>query len=203
MIESMLVMIITIFMLLFVIAMFCILFLRWNLQIAANDIAARFAQSYSYLAYGDNVSFDTFKSGTPASGNALYIDAYRYIFKKDPELETANEYAKERAKKSTAGFTLGEPAVEIKIVPDFIGRRHIEVRISGRYRVLFQDVFAIDIFSLARMFDYEVYGYADCVDLLDYLNTVEYVEWVAGGAGLKSKVANLIDSVFELIGKFL
>ncbi|MDR2088613.1 MAG: hypothetical protein LBP73_04580 [Clostridiales Family XIII bacterium] len=200
MIEGMLVMIITIFMLLFLIAMFSFLFFRWSLQTAANDIAARFAQSYSYLAYGGDVSLD---SGKPASTNALDIDPYRYFFNKPPELEEAETYANERLKKSAAGFALGDPNVEIEPVSDFLGRRHIEVRISGRFRVLMQDVFAVEILNLERTFDYEVCGYADCVDLLDYLNTVAYAEWAADGAGLESGVMDLLNNVLELINEFL
>ena len=143
------------------------------------------------------------ESGKPESADALSLDPYRYLFRKDPYLEDAKTYADERVRKSAAGFALGAPTVRITPVSDFLGRRHIEVRIKGNFRVLMHDVFAVDLFNLSRAFDYEVYGYADCVDLLDYLNTVEYVEWVAGGGSVKSKTVNFIDGVLEFAGKFL
>jgi len=198
MLEGLLVVIVTMFLLLFVIAMFSYLFFRWNIQTAANDTAARYAQSYSYIAYGGNVSLDT---GKPAMVGDISIDPYRYIFLHSPEKTTAIDYANDRLRKSTAGFAIGSPKIDIKIISDIIGRRHVEVKITGNYKVLMQDVFAIKIFRLDRVFSYEVYGYADCVDLLDYLNTVNYIEWVANDA-LNSKVVDLLNNIIELVGKF-
>lgn len=192
MLESMIVYPVTLFLLFFILAIFSVLFQRWNLQTIANDAAARMAQTYR-LDDADEIT------GYVSEDELVSVGAYRYagnlITKK---METSidkrvSDYAGWRLTKTTFTKNISPPVIKAVVHPDALGRRHIEVTATGEYAVPFGE--ALSYFGFDSTIVYEAKAYADCVDIIDYINLVDYVDTQTNISG---KFVGLIDSVLSL-----
>lgn len=198
MLEALIVYTVTLFLLFFVLAIFTVLFQRWNLQTIANDAAARMAQTYR-LNKADEIT------GEVSVEELTEVGIYRYagnlITKK---METSidkrvSDYASWRLQKTTFTKNVTEPVIKTIVHPDALGRRHIEVSIVGEYRVPFAE--AMNFFGFGKTIKYEVKAYADCVDMIDYINLVDYVDTqtnISGKfVGFIDSILNLFDNIFD------
>ncbi len=197
MLESLIVVTMTVFLLFFVLASFSTMFQRFNIQIIANETAGRLAQTYEYALKADSIS------GNISLEDAANVDPYRY-FKGEELLSAtrrkANEYATGRLKKTTFTKDVTEPAVTAEVIPDSLGRRHLEVKIKGSYNVPFSDI--LGYFGFAEINDYTTVAYAECIDLSNYIHTVGYVDTWTSGDVLGSKLVGMINGVLELFDNF-
>ena len=92
----------------------------------------------------------------------------------------------------------GETEVTTNVVRDALARRHIEVTIEGGYRVLFSEALAWA--GIDTTVHYKVTGYAECLDMVDYITTTDYVKSFAGEI---SGIFSLTDSLIGLINKLM
>lgn len=197
MIESLIVVTMTVFLLFFVLASFSTMFQRFNIQIIANETAGRLAQTYEYALKSDSIS------GNISLEDAANVDPFRYF--KTEELLSAtrrksSEYATGRLKKTTFTRNVSEPVVSVDVIPDSLGRRHLEVKIKGSYNVPFSDI--LGYFGFSEINDYTTVAYAECVDLSNYIHTVGYVDNWTSGEILGSKLVGMINGVLELFDNF-
>lgn len=193
MLESLIVYTITIFLLFFILAIFSVLFQRWNIQVIANEAATRVAQTYRFSS-ADTVT------GEVEEKDITNVDHYRYVFSGD-ELETLaqdkiREYAKERLKKTTFTKDVKEPEITANVVHDGMARRHIEVTIKGEYSVPFGQ--ALSYFGFDSTTVYETTAYAECIDLSDYINTVDFVEDQVSLNQFNSKFVKMVNKILKL-----
>jgi len=193
MLESLIVYSVTIFLLFFILAIFSVLFQRWNIQTIANESATRVAQTYKLM----DADVDT---GYVSKSEVAEVREYRYIWK-NTELQNSaktkiEDYASERLKKTTFTKNVTEPQFDIKVVNDSLSRRHVEVKITGEYAVPF--VQALSYFGFDSTTKYEVTAYADCVDIIDYVNTVDYVETQTSLNQFGSKTIGLVNAILKL-----
>lgn len=219
MVESLIVYMVTICLLFFILAVFSVLFQRWNLQTIANDTASRVAQMYRYMSY-DEDRLDLFSGHTDVAYTAAQnrelkdqnqksqcfdLDVFQYMLNKDglsdDAEEKAEEYARVRLANSTFTKEVREPEFTLKTVEDTLGRRHVEVQISGEYAVPFGKMLSYVGFNSTTT--YTVTAYADCLDLADYINSVDYVNSVSGLGFLKSDTIKAVDSLLKFIQGFL
>ena len=203
MIESLIVFIFTVFLLMMVIGMLTMLYQRWNIQSVATDAATKLAQTYQY---SETLSQAKMTSGQISASDALLLRPYRYIFHRasfeDDARQRAVIYAEERLDNLMFYIVGSDSSVTASIESDFLARRHVEVRISSKFTVPFQSV--LDGFGLGNGFEYSVTGYADCIDMLDYLTTVDFVDHVTDpNYWFKSKTVNAINSMLKLISMFV
>jgi hypothetical protein len=92
--------------------------------------------------------------------------------------------------------------VTTEIKSDYLARRHVEVTVTSKFVVPFHNAF--EYIGLGNALTYRATGYADCVDLLDYLNTVEFVDHATDPKRwFKSKTVKAINSLLSLIDKFV
>lgn len=193
MLESLIVYSVTIFLLFFILAIFSVLFQRWNIQTIANESATRVAQTYKLM----DADVDT---GYISKSKVTEVREYRYIWK-NSELQNSaktkiEDYASERLNKTTFTKNVTEPQFEINIVPDSLSRRHVEVKIIGEYAVPFGQ--ALSYFGFESTTKYEVTAYADCVDIIDYVNTIDYVETQTSLNQFGSETIKLVNAVLKL-----
>lgn len=193
MLESLIVYSVTIFLLFFILAIFSVLFQRWNIQTIANESATRVAQTYKLM----DADVDT---GYVSKSEVAEVREYRYIWN-NVELQNSSktkieDYASGRLKKTTFTKNVTEPQFDIKVVNDSLSRRHIEVKITGEYSVPFGQ--ALSYFGFDSTTKYEVTAYADCVDIIDYVNTVDYVETQTSLNQFGSKTIGLINAILKL-----
>lgn len=193
MLESLIVYTITIFLLFFILAIFSVLFQRWNIQVIANESATRVAQTYRFST-ADTVT------GQVEEKDITNVEQYRYVFS-DDELELLaedkiQEYAKQRLQKTTFTKNVTEPVITATVIHDGMARRHIEVTIKGEYSVPFGQ--ALSYFGFDSTTVYETKAYAECLDLSDYINTVDFVEDQVSLSQFNSKFVKMVNKILKL-----
>lgn len=183
-----------------VLAMSCVLFFmlfmitfiyyqEWTIKTIADSTAAQIAQSYKLP--------DSEMNGKADKNMIVNIDPYRYFLLRKNILKTKNEtkaklYVIDSYKKASILKNLDNPTVTMELKSDSLSRRHITVHIKGTYKVPFQMLF------LPNDITYDIEGSAECLDLIDYLNTVDYVDNVTSLSLLNSKIIQAINSVLKL-----
>lgn len=194
MLEAMIVYGITMILLFFILAIFCVLFQRWNLHTITNEAAAKIAQTYRFE--DADVS-----SGYVTKDELTSVEWYRNMFGNKSLQNSAKvkveDYATLRLSKTTFTKNVTDPKVTVKVVRDSLGRRHIEVRITGEYSVPFGE--ALSYFGFSGTTEYDVTGYAECIDIMDYVNTVDLVDRETSLGQFHSKIIDAVDTVLGLI----
>ena len=194
MLEGLIVYTITVFLLFFLLAIFSVLFQAWNVQTIANETAAKAAATYK-LAYSDLA--DPYVSVDQITG----ISRFRYWFGDDSlerEAETKSfEYSQDRLQKTTYTKAVTQPEVAVQVKEDTLARRHIEVTITGEYTVPFGE--ALSYFGFDSIAHYETTASAECLDLIDYIDTVDFAGKQCSLDILGSSLVGAINKMMKLI----
>ncbi|MDR1641962.1 MAG: hypothetical protein LBT59_19905 [Clostridiales bacterium] len=195
MLESMIVFVLTMFLLLFILSFFTALCQFANIQVIANETASRTAQLF---AYQDS----DFLSGSIGMDSVVAVDLYKYIFSfgdlESSAIERASEYANKRIKSTSLAIIREPPVINVEFVNDAMSRRHAKVTISGKYDLLFGG--AMEYFGLGEYLDYTHVAYADCKDLMDYMNTVDFLDDMSKQS---SQLTKTFDAVTKLINSVM
>ena len=192
MIETLIVFTVTIFLLFFILAIFSVMYQRWNIQTIANETAAKISQTYRFK---NEDLYDTELSKSDITS----VKHYRYFFGSKKDLANqnkmrVNDYAKNRLARTTYTIDVSEPTITYEIKSDSLARRHVELTIEGEYSVPFGDMLAY--FGFDSTIKYKTTAYAECVDLIDFMNTVDFVD---NFVDMDSKAIKLIDSFTGLL----
>ena len=196
MLEALIVYPITMFLLFFVLAIFSVLYQRWNLQTIANEAVTRMAQTYRLNEADES-------TGYVSEEELVGVGRYRYIgnvFSHNMEekiSERVSSYAQWRMANTSYTKNVREPECNVEVITDGLGRRHLELTISGEYSVPFGEF--LQYFGFEGTTTYEVSSYADTVDLVDYINFVDYVDTWTSLKQFKSSTIGMIDSLLGLI----
>lgn len=200
MLEALIVYPVTMFLLFFLLAMFSVLYQRWNLQTIANEAVTRMAQTYRLNDADESTGYVT-------KEELVNVGRYRYIgntfsHKMEDKIESRiSSYAQWRMANTTYTRNVREPVIDVTVSSDGIGRRHLELTISGEYAVPFGEF--MDYFGFEGTTTYEVSAYADTVDLIDYINFVDYVDTWTSLKQFKSSIIGAIDSFLGLFDNIM
>ena len=202
MIETLWVLIVTSLLFFFI---FCIAFIyyqQWTIKIIADETAAKIAQTYK--------NPDASMNGVSSKNTIINIDPYRYFNMIDIHsgtvksnlLESKNKtkaknYIRERFDKAFITTIYSQPQVDLKLKRDSLSRNHITVNIKGTYQVPFQTLFAYA--GIGNVISYDIDGNAECIDLIDYLNTIDYVDNISSLSVLNSSIIKAVNSVLKLL----
>lgn len=197
MLESIVVYTITLFLLFFILALFSVLYQRWNIQTIANETAARMAQTYRFESTDASSGYVTKEQLTQTSrGFSLYRNILG--FNKESDLKPrVSSYAKGRLARTTYTKNVVEPTFDVIVKHDAMGRRHVELTITGEYSVPFGE--ALVFFGFPGTITYEVKAYAECLDLIDYINYVDFVKEQTGLGQIKGSIIKSADAVIGVI----
>lgn len=194
MLEGLIVHTITVFLLFFLLAIFSVLFQAWNVQTIANETAAKAAATYKLA---DSDLADPYVSVDQITG----ISRFRYWFGDDSlerEAETKSfEYSQDRLQKTTYTKAVTQPEVAVQVKEDTLARRHIEVTITGEYTVPFGE--ALSYFGFDSIAHYETTASAECLDLIDYIDTVDFAGKQCSLDILGSSLVGAINKMMKLI----
>ena len=194
MLEGLIVYTITVFLLFFLLAIFSVLFQAWNVQTIANETAAKAAATYKLA---DSDLADPYVSVDQITG----ISRFRYWFGDDSlerEAETKSfEYSQDRLQKTTYTKAVTQPEVAVQVKEDTLARRHIEVTITGEYTVPFGE--ALSYFGFDSIAHYETTASAECLDLIDYIATVDFAGKQCSLDILGSSLVGAINKMMKLI----
>lgn len=187
MLEALIVYPITMLLLFFVLAVFSVLYQRWNVQIVANDTVTRVAQTYRF-ANADEMT------GEISKEELTSISPYRYFSNgsKLHMLADANTKAKQysgwRLANTSYTKNVVEPTCNVAVSQDNLGRRHLTLTIKGSYDVPLGEV--LTFFGFESTTEYEVTAYAEGLDIMDYMNAVDFVE-------AKSSLTDVSNGLFD------
>ena len=194
MLEGLIVYTITVFLLFFLLAIFSVLFQAWNVQTIANETAAKAAATYKLA---DSDLADPYVSVDQITG----ISRFRYWFGDDSlerEAETKSfEYSQDRLQKTTYTKAVTQPEVAVQVKEDTLARRHIEVTITGEYTVPFGE--ALSYFGFDSIARYETIVCAECLDLIDYIDRVDFAGKQCSLDILGSSLVGAINKMMKLI----
>lgn len=193
MLESLWVLVVTTIVLCFLFSMLFIYYQQWSLRTIADDAAAQVAQTYK-TPYAE-------MDGYMTEAQIKKIDIYRYN-KEDIRLlneQRVKKYVKQRAKAIFITTSRTEPQTTLKINKDSHARRHATVTIKGSYVVPFGGI--MKLAGGKGAISYEVSSTAECVDLLDYMNMIDYINQVASDT-FGSVIIKFINSILSMINKF-
>lgn len=167
MIEGMIVLIITLFVLVWLIGL-CVLFYEFaTLSIVTNDTASKIANSYYYDGEKDIVM------GFIRSEDFLQKKLYRAKADnetKNNNVEKAEKYVKYKMDKLVFINHLKDIKVNTKLVNDTMFRRHIEVEVTGTFVPPAAAFF--ERWGMRKEYTYSSVACADCTDTIEYLGAV-------------------------------
>lgn len=194
MIESMLVLLPTMFVMVFLIALGFLMYQQWNVQFVADSIASRLSVVYSY-------SNADMKSGVTTVDDIEGRGMYRYLFSWKDQTEAAAEAKGKEYGEMLLNLTnfasVDNENISVITVDDGIGRRHIVVEVSGDYKIPFGA--GLEVFGMSSTRHIEASSAAECVDITDYFAAVTLAENAEKMLLGDSKILGAIDSILSLI----
>lgn len=190
-VESMLVLIVLIFFLVFLLSLGILFYQQWAVVQTADDVSTRLGQSYAYPTTDPRM-------GYISADMKAVLSPYRYIGSK---LEKGNEkkgenYAAWLLEKTSLAYAAGQPKIVVETVYDAFAQRHIVVDITAEYEIPLGA--ALTVFGISNKVTYHATGRAMCMDISDYLNSVNTANALCG-LNFSSKIYSMIDSVLGLI----
>lgn len=191
MMEGMIVMVITMIMLIWILAIGFIYYQKYLVTITTNDVAVKVASTYA------NPSSDIVM-GYMTGDEIASRNVYRNFFGDSDSLvgvnqDKASKYAVYRLKQTNFAGVIDESSISVKVslVSDTWTRKHIEVTTECTFRTPFN--IALDYFGMGKTTTYKASACADCTDIIDYISTVEFAHSLASLGALNSKVVKMIN----------
>lgn len=197
MIESMVIMVLTMFLLLWILGVGFLYYQRSLVTSITNDAAAKIAATYN------NVDSDIVM-GYISSEDLADRPLYRNF--KNGDLVDANEakaeaYVRYKIKQTNFMGTIKNPdqdiAVDLDLVMDSPVRKHVVVTTTCTFKTPFGE--ALEMFGMDGIVTYQAIGRADCTDIADYISTTDYISRLAGGGIVKSKVVDCLKSIIKVL----
>ncbi len=188
MLDGMIAMLLTIMVLVFLMSIGFLFYQQWTVSLVANDTAARLAQRYPYLTAD-------MTSGYVSEEDVSDIPLMRYF---GDSLAVENEergevFASLCLSQSSLATPVSQPSISVSVPYDSLGRRHVEVLVTAEYEIPFGG--ALEYFGLDGTLTYHATGRAPCIDLLDYITTVEAAVDIPNLFSGMSKFESAIESI--------
>lgn len=195
MLEGMIVVIITLFILIWLLGLGFLYYQRYITTVVTNDAAVKVASTYR------NPTSDIIM-GYVTTEDLSNRDLYRN-FNSDSEASDLRETNEDRAASyikyilDLANFTgvVKDVQVELTLVTDSLVRKHVEITTTCTFDTPFGE--GLELFGMSGTNTYSVTAYADCTDFSDYIATVDYE--LAWSVGRFTEGTGLVDSIVKLI----
>ncbi len=196
-VEGLLIFSALIFILFFFIGFGYFLYQDWLVNNVARDAANRIAQGYAYPETDPVTNYIT-------DGMRSALSPYRYWGGNESTLENKNadrgeKYILWKLKKSTFAVQQGTPEIDIQTVSDSLGQRHVEVSIKAKYRVPAAGF--LEYFGIPRDYEFQATGRAVCVDISNYIYSVDTLKQMTSDVAGAGTLTKTIDSLFQSIQK--
>lgn len=196
MIDGMIAMLITIMILVFLMSLGFLLYQQWMVSNVANDTATRLAQRYPYTS-ADIIT------GQTALEDMNGLPLYRYL---GSRLERENgargeSFALDTLAMAGLATPVRNPEIDVKECYDSLGRRHVEVHITAEYEVPLGG--ALQYFGMDQTVTYQATGRAVCMDMLEYINSVEAVDSISTTLGADGAVDGAVDGLMTAVRKII
>lgn len=195
MLEGMIVVVMTLFVLIWLLGLGFLYYQRYITTVVTNDAAVKVASTYR------NPTSDIIM-GYVTTEDLSNRDLYRN-FNSDSEASDLRETNEDRAASyikyilDLANFTgvVKDVQVELTLVTDSLVRKHVEITTTCTFDTPFGE--GLELFGMSGTNTYSVTAYADCTDFSDYIATVDYE--LAWSDGRFTEGTGLLDSIVKLI----
>ena len=199
MIEGMIVMVITMFILVWILGLGFLYYQRYVTTVVTNDAAVKIASTYNnptsdiimgYVTTEDVSNRDLYRGFTVGSNSS--------------DLHTVNEdraqsYVKYILDSANFAGTVKDVDVDLKMVSDSTVRRHIELTTICEYNTPFGEIF--EMFGMSRTAKYTVTASADYSDMADFVSTVNFGKALSDGRLLQN--TGFVNSVVKFLNKLV
>lgn len=199
MLEGMIVMVITMIMLVWILAIGFIYYQKYLVTITTNDVAVKIAATYA------NPSSDIVM-GYMTGDEIANRNIYRNLFGGDDSLleiqgNKASKYVVHMLKKTNFAGVVDESNihVDLKLIDDSWTRKHVEVTTECTFNTPFN--IALDYFGMGKTTTYKAAACADCTDIIDYISTVEFAHSMSSLGALGSKSVKIINQFVSIYNR--
>ncbi len=194
MLEGMIIMVLTMLLLVWILAVGFLYYQRFLLTAVTNDAAAKIAATFN------NPESDLIM-GYIETEDLAYRDLYRGFSKSslvDANSGKADAYIKYMLKRTNFTGTIDEDSVDVKVelIQDSTLRRHVKVHTTCTFNTPFGS--GLEIFGMDSQVTYEATARADCTDIIDYITTTDFASYQLGGNGVPSKVVKMVNSIMKI-----
>lgn len=196
MLEGMIVIIITLFILIWILAVGFIYYQRYITNIVANDTAVKIASTY-------NNPISDIVMGYVTTEELQSRDLYRGFTAesklKDINEERAKAYVKYMLDNTNFNGVVKNIDVQMELVEDSIFRKHIKITINCTYNTPFGD--ALNYFGMDTNSKYCVSASAECVDYAEYMSVINGEAILNSGEYTKN--SGFVNSVVKVLNSFI
>lgn len=195
MVEGMLALLATIMVLICLLGFGFLFYQQWAVCNIANDTATRIAQTYATPDADPIMGFVNEK---------MITSIPRFRYGKSVNLEGRNttraqKYARWSLNLSSLASASSAPEIQVEVKHDAMARRHVEVQIEATYQIPFGG--ALEMFGIPGTVTYRGLGEAVCIDILDYVNTIDTYQALTNKT-FGSGILGMVNSVAGMFQKF-
>lgn len=197
MLEGMIVMILTMFILIWVLGVGFLYYQRYLVTAITNDIAVKIASTYN------NPDSDLIM-GYITAEELSERDLYRGF--QNGELHDVNEskanaYVTFMLEQTNFTGTVKDVEVKVHLVADSPVRKHVEIQTVCTFNTPFNAVFSM--FGMDELVTYGATAREDCTDLMEYYSTVEFASFLTSDEFLKLKGEETISQIISMISSLV
>ncbi len=196
MLEGMIIVVLTLFILIWILGVGFLFYQKYLVTAITNDAAKKVAATYynpesdliiGYIDASQLPNRDLYRAfSNAANGNSIDTVA----------LDKADAYINYRLKKTNFVGTVKNVEVEFKLVPDSLLRKHVEIKTRVLFKTPFGEIF--NMFGMNRNATYESVGRAECIDIHDYISTVDFAKYQMDTVGAESSLGKMLKSLVKL-----
>lgn len=197
MLEGMIVMILTMFILIWILGVGFIYYQRYLVTAVTNDIAVKIASTYN------NPDSDLIM-GYITTEELSERDLYRGF--QSGELHDVNEgkansYVTYMLEHTNFSGTVEDVEVTVDLVADSPIRKHIEIETVCTFNTPFNEVFSM--FGMDELVTYGATARADCTDIMEYYSTIEFASFLGSSEFIETRGANTISQIASMVTSFV
>lgn len=197
MIEGMIVVLVTMMVLVWLIALGFVYYQRYLVTAITNDACTKIAATYNnadsdivmgYIDSSDITNRNLYR--TSSSSDAQYM----------VNKEKVEQYINYKLKKTNFSGTIKSVDVKMELVKDSPLRQHIYLETTVTFNTPLG--FVLDFFGMEGVTTYYSSARSDCTDLIDYMSLVDFDNYALSGNEVSSKLVKLINSLMSVYNKF-
>ena len=198
MIEGMIVVIITMMILVWLIALGFVYYQRYLVTAITNDACTKIAATYN------NAESDIVM-GYVNSSDITNRNLYRFSSYSDAQFavnkKKVEQYINYVLTKTNFAGTIKSVEVNMELVSDSIYRKHVKLETTVTFNTPLGG--ALDYFGMDGTTTYYSSARSDCTDIIEYMSNVDFASYVLSGNEVNSKVIKLINKMIDLYNKFV
>ncbi len=168
MLEGMIIITITIFVLIWILAIGFVYYQKYLVTAITNDATVKIAATY-------NKPDSDLMMGYMTSEQLTERDLYRGFNNNslaNVNKSKAEAYVKYCLNRTNFSGTISDVKVDMKLVHDSTHRKHVEITTICEFNTPFGS--ALKYFGMNSKTKYRATGRADCTDIIDYISTIDF-----------------------------